>query len=759
MKKNYALAIAIIATCFNLNAQTIPASLWQETAKPASPEMVERTWLPLDYRYMHLDVTAMKAALSGAPDELNTQVKNSKFVLELPMPDGTLQHFKLVYAPFMHRDLAAVYPEIRTFTGQSIEDVTATIKCDITQFGFHAYVLASNYTVYIDPVNLKDINDYVIYYKHNSGRIPSFTCGVEDELAVNDPLSLQKNGGNPSVQRTIGGTLRTYRLALACTGEYSAVFGSTVANSLAAMNTSMNRVNGVYEKELCIHLTMVPNDTLLIFLDPVTDGYTNNDGSVMLGQNQQKCVVILGSANFDMGHVFSTGGGGIAQLGCICSSSSKAKGVTGLPNPVGDPFDIDYVAHEMGHQFGGNHTFNCETGSCQGNRAFSAAYEPGSGITIMAYAGICGNSDNLAQHSIPTFNVKSFDEIIVFSQNGGGNTCAVQTITGNNPPTITTQSNYNIPYKTPFRLVGSGVDPDGDTLTYSWEEYDLGPAGSWNVPTGTAPLFQPYNPTLTGTRLCPRLNNILNAVVNGNVQSRGNWMPDTGRVVKFRLTARDNKAGGGGVTNNDINALVQVTAINTSSNGFRVTSPNTTGINWPALSWQTITWAVGGSDANNINCANVNIWLSTDGGQTFPYLQALQVPNTGSYSCVILDQQSTQCRFMIEGDGNVFFDINDKNFTISAVTAIAETELSKYVSVFPNPSNGIFGFALNNNKINGEVTIAVYDVTGRLVKTEIADIDSNNNVVSIDLSAATNGVYNAVIKSQSGVTSKRLMKQ
>lgn len=759
MKRIYALSIALFATIIVAEAQTIPVSLWQEAPKPASAEQVERTWLPLDYRYMHLNVAAMKAALNTAPDEMNTSLKDSKFILQLPMPDGTIQHFKMVYAPFMHRDLAAVYPEIRTFTGQGIEDATATLKCDVTQFGFHGYVLSSNYTVYIDPVNLHNANDYVIYYKHNSGRIPSFTCGVEDELPGSDPITALKNGNSASVQKTIGGTLRTYRLALACTGEYSAVFGGTVANSLAAMNTTMNRVNGVYEREVCIHLTMVPNDTLLIFLDPVTDGYTNNDGSAMLGQNQTKCTVTLGGANYDMGHVFSTGGGGIAQLGCICSSSSKAKGVTGLGTPYGDQFDIDYVAHEMGHQFGGNHTFNCETGACFGNRAFTAAYEPGSGITIMAYAGICGNSDNLAAHSIPTFHVKSFDEIVIFSQTGGGNTCAVQTQTGNNPPTIALQSNYNIPYKTPFRLVGSGTDPDGDTLTYSWEEYDLGAAGSWNLPKGTAPLFQPYNPTLSGTRLCPKLSNVLNAVVNGNVASKGNWMPDTGRVVKFRMTARDNRAGGGGVTNNDATALVQVTAVNTSTNGFRISSPNTTGISWPALSWQTITWQVGGSDANGINCAQVNIWLSTDGGQTFPYLQALQVPNTGSYSCVILDQQSTQCRFMIEGDGNVFFDINDKNFTISAVTAIAENELSKYVSVFPNPSSGEFGFAVNNNKIQGEVTVDIYDATGRLIKSEKATVDAGNNIVTIDISAATKGVYNAVIKSESGVTSKRLLKQ
>lgn len=756
MKKMYSLALALASVVFATNAQQASQNLWHDEAKPATAEQVSRTWLPTDYRYMHVDINALKLALATAPDELNVTVKNSSFVLELPMPDGNVQKFKLVYSPFMHRDLAAVYPQIKTFTGQGIDDASATIKCDYTQFGFHAFVLAGDYTVYIDPVNLNNTEDYIIYYKHNSGRVPSFTCETEDKMMDANSLDQLKGGGALTIDKSIGTQLRTYRLALACTGEYSAVFGGTKANSLAAMNTSMNRVNGVYEKEVCIHMTLVPNDTVLIFLNAATDGYTNNSGGTMLGENQTKCNSLIGTANYDMGHVFSTGGGGIASLGCICSANNKAKGVTGLPSPSGDGFDIDYVAHEMGHQFGGNHTFNCTTGSCGGgNVATSAAYEPGSGITIMAYAGICGSSDNLAAHSIPTFHTKSFDEIVTYSQTGNGNTCAVNTPTGNDAPVLTIQANFTIPYKTPFRLVTSATDPNGDPLKFSWEQYDLGPQGSWNVPTGNAPLFQPYNPVVSGTRLCPKLSNILTPVANGATASRGEWVPDYARTLKFRCTARDSKVGGGGVTHND--TPVQLTVVNTGT-GFKVTSPNTTGISWPALSSQTITWDVAGTTGNGINCANVNIWLSTDGGQTFPFAQATAVPNTGSYTGAVLNNQSTTCRYMIEGDGNVFFDINDKNFTISVPSGIVENELSQFVTVTPNPSAAVFSFAINNNKINGDVTIEVYDATGRMVTKTSSQILGSDNIMKVDMSGMNKGVYEAVLKSNAGVASKRLMK-
>ncbi|MEO8151151.1 MAG: reprolysin-like metallopeptidase [Bacteroidia bacterium] len=758
MKKNYFLTLVLAGVLFNVSAQQAPQALWNDQAKPATAEQANRTWLPLHYRYVHLDIAAMKNILATAPDELNTAIKNSTFIIELPMPDGGFQSFKIVYSPFMHRDLAAVYPGIKTFTGQGIDDVTATIKCDYTEFGFHAYILSDKGTVYIDPVNLTSHDDYLVYFKHDIGQPRNFTCELEDDPTSIKSLEALKAGGISSTQN-IGSDLRTYRLALGCTHQYAQQFGTTKASVLAEMNTAMNRINGVYERELCIHMTLVPNDTVLIWLTSTGDPYTNSSGGAMLTENQTQCTSLIGTTNYDIGHVFSTGGGGVAGLGVVCNSSQKARGVTGIPatpppGTTGDGFWIDYVAHEMGHQFGGNHTFNSVTSNCGGNRSANAAYEPGSGITIMAYAGICG-SDDLAPHSIATFHTKSFDEIVTFSQSGTGNTCPVVSPTGNNAPTLTVQSNFTIPYKTPFRLVASGTDPDGDTVRFSWEEYDLGAAGTWNAPSGTAPIFRSYDPVLSGTRLCPRLSNILAAVVNGAAASKGELMPDYARTVKFRCTTRDNKAGGGGVIHNT--TLVQLTAVNTGS-GFAVTAPNTTGISWPALSWQTITWNVAGSTANGINCANVNIWLSTDSGQTFPYLQASNVPNTGSYSCNILNQQSTTCRMMIEGAGNVFFDINDKDFTIGVPTGINENELSHYISVYPNPSDNIFSFAINNNKITGKVNIEVYDATGRKATEVVADVFGSDNIINVDMNGFAKGIYQAVIKTGQGTLTQKLVK-
>jgi len=310
---------------------------------------------------------------------------------------------------------------------------------------------------------------------------------------------------------------------VAATAEYTNVFRQTGdtdaqarARALSQIVLIMNRVNGVFERDVAIRMLLVGNEDSIIYTDSVNDPYTNEDGDAMLTQNQSNLNTVIGAANYDIGHVFSTGGGGIAARGATCRSF-KAQGVTGLPNPVGDRFAIYFVAHEIGHQFGANHTFNVSSGDCGAQRSSSAAFEPGSGITVMGYAGICG-SQNLAGNSIDTFHVRSIEEIVAFTTGSVGNSCAVSVATGNTPPTVTAETGFVIPKLTPFFLKATASDPNGDLLTYDWQEYDLG-AGATVVPNSDSdgmerPIFRPYLPTVNPVRTFPSLQYILN---NANV--------------------------------------------------------------------------------------------------------------------------------------------------------------------------------------------------------------------------------------------------
>lgn len=631
-------------------AQPIVWSDIAESAIVANPN--DRLIVPDRYRTLRLDFVAMRAHLITAPTLADYLQGTPGISVDFPLPDGGMATFEVWDAPVLHPDLGKAFPEIRSFAGKSRSKPGMTARFDISPKGLHAMLFnPGGSSIFIDPYARGNTADYLCYFRKDFVKRTGdrFVCHVSDlekvELPAPPPYSVSDRAGDC-------GNLRVYRLALACTGEYAnyhGSFGADKAPALAAMNTSMTRVNGVFERDCGLTMSIVPNDTAIIFTSPANDPYSNNNGSAMLNQNQTTCNNIIGAANYDIGHVFSTGGGGVATLNSPCSNSIKARGVTGSPNPIGDPFDIDYVAHEMGHQFGANHTqFN----NC--NRVNAAAMEPGSASTIMGYAGIC--APDVQSNSDDYFHAYSLFEIGGFVT-GGGNSCAVKVPTGNSKPVITALTNRTIPHSTPFILTASATDPNGDAMTYCWEQMnnyttnETMPPASTNM---TGPMFRSLNQTTESSRYFPYYEAVLN-----NYTPTWEVLPSVGRSMSFRVTVRDNNPAAG--CTSEANMTVTTSA---SVGPFEVVTPNG-GENYPSNSTQTVTWNVAGSNGSPVNCANVSILLSTDGGNNYATLLA-STPNDGSQQVTYNVSPTTQARIAILAVGNVFYDISNSNFTISA---------------------------------------------------------------------------------------------
>jgi hypothetical protein len=659
------------------------AQIWQDVSETRIAGAVARPFAPERYRTLRLDETALRAVLTRAPMEF-TAGRMSSVELALPMPDGALARFRIEESPIMEPGLAARYPEIHTYRGRGIDDPTATTRFGWTSAGFHAIILSANKgTVYIDPYRRGDTEHHISYFKRdNRANGRTFTCQVlTPEGHVESMTDLLSPEEMAELLDHRAGTLRTYRLAQAGNYEYVSFHSDPgMPNRAQAMSRgvvpTINRCNGIFERDLGIHLNLVANNDTLMFETPA-DPYTNNNGGAMLSQNQTVCDTYIGQANYDIGHVFSTGGGGVAFLGVVCDNTApvqKAGGVTGSGFPIGDSFDVDYVIHEMGHQFRANHSFNGNAGSCSGgNRNGPTAYEVGSGSTIMAYAGICPGQ-NLQPHSDDNFHGISLQEMINFTDAGAADACAVKTTVPNQGPTVEAGSSYTIPARTPFMLTAVGSDPDNDPITYNWEEFDLGPPGSGTPDNGSSPIFRAFPSSTSPTRAFPRWSDIL-----GNTTTYGEVLPITSRTMNFRCTIRDNYPGAGGVHWD----ATQVTTVSTAG-PFLVSSPNG-GEAWDALTPQSVTWAVASTDLAPINASTVDILLSTNGGATFDVVVATGVPNDGSETVMAPALESTQSRLMVKGGGNIFFDVSNNIFSIiGRPIAVADddtTVLSVPVSV------------------------------------------------------------------------------
>ena len=622
-----------------MNAQAI----WQDVSENSIISSNERYIIPATYKTYALNFETLLDYLVNAPKEFSVDIASGGLAIVLPMPNGQMHQFSIVESSLMPNNLAVKFPNIKSYVGQGLDDKTATLRMSVDHNGFHAMVISASETVYIDPYSLNDTEYCISYYKKDfyatNTKVRDIECVINK--AINQHKSISMIPGQS------GDVLRTYRTAIAATGEYTEFHGGTVEDAMAAINTTLNRVNQVFEREAAIRLILVENNDEIVYINSSTDPYSNGTTGAMIDENQINVDNIIGNDNYDIGHVFGKDSGGLASFGSVCNNSQKARGVTGGQFPINDPFDIDYVCHEVGHQFGGSHTQN---NSCE--RESTAAYEPGSASTIMGYAGIC--SPDLQDNSNDYFHTHSFDQFTNHINGEGLATdCAEQLETGNNiPVAFAGDGGFTIPVSTPFELVGSANDPDaGDELTYCWEQFDLGPvtSGSDNNltnPSGNQPIFRSWLPSISSTRVFPQTEDLL-----AGTTTMGEHLPSYSRDLTFRLTVRDNKAGGGGVSYDQM-------AFEVSDVAGPFTVNNITGV-WEYGNTYSVNWDVANTDAAPVNCSNVDIYLSLDGGNSFDQLLLESVPNNGTAEIICPNEVSNQARIKVKGSDNIFFNISN----------------------------------------------------------------------------------------------------
>lgn len=659
------LAILIVSISLNVSAQDYWSARTAGTVT-ATDKAVARQSFPTEYKLFALNVDPLRQQLFSIVGDLASRHST---IISLPNADGGTEQFEVFEASNFEPALQARFPEIRAFSGRGITDRSATLKLSISPQGIQTMVFRTEKNnEFIEPYS-QDHTVYAVFKSSRAaGQLP-WACSTQDQQI---DAGLRNQLGQTNRPNSSAGQLKTMRLAQSCNGEYSNFFGATsaaqVALVLAAFNATLTRCNGCYEKDLAIHLNLIANTTAVIYYDPATDPYTtlanwNNQLQAALTAN-------IGEANYDIGHMFgaSGGGGNAGCIGCVCVDGQKGRGITSPADgiPQGDNFDIDYVAHEVGHQMGGNHTFSMSTEGTGVNK------EVGSGITIMGYAGI--TSQDVAPHSIDIFHEASIDQIQV---NMAGKTCPITTaLTGiNATPVVTPGVNWTIPISTPFYLTGVASDADaGDVLTYCWEQNDDGTGFTGNnsvaFPTKAGgPNWLSFSPTTNTTRLFPKLSTILAGLSvtpvlpGGDAVANIEALSSVGRNLNFRLTVRDNRPYNGTAVGQTsfTNSVITVSA---AVGPFLISSQNAA-VSYDAGTTQTVTWSVNGTTGAPTNTANVKISWSTDGGNTFPTVLAASTPNDGTETFVVPATLTTQGRIKVEAVGNVYFDINNANITVT----------------------------------------------------------------------------------------------
>ncbi|HEX9980541.1 MAG TPA: GEVED domain-containing protein [Flavobacterium sp.] len=711
MKKTLLSIVMIAASGFSF-AQ---GGLWKAAVKKSDAVTFENKRVIQNPRLFELDVNALRQSVSQSPQRFSG--KQSNVIVSFPDADGKMAQFRVYEHSNMDPELASRYPDIKAYVGQGTADPSATVYFSISPLGLQTMTLyADRSAVFIEPYTT-DLGTYAVYRKSDkAAALNAFECKVAAVAQENSDVAMARPNADDAF-------LRTFRLAMSVTGEYTAYFGGTKALALAAINNSMTRVNGVFEKDFAARMVLISNTDAVIYTSASTDPYSaasTGAGGAWNGELQNTLTSVIGEANYDVGHLFgaSGGGGNAGCIGCVCVNGQKGSGYTspGDGIPQGDNFDIDYVAHELGHQFGANHTFT------HGNEGTGVQMEPGSGSTIMGYAGI--TTKDVQPHSDAYFHAVSIQQV---TNNIKAKTCPVKTATGNSIPTANAGLDYTVPKSTPFMLTGAGTDANGDALTYNWEQMNSGTSTTTtpNATKTSGPNFRSYNSTVSPVRYFPKMSSVLaGSTTTAGTEVTQEALPSVARTLNFRVTVRDNRPGGAGNNSDDM-----VVTVNATAGPFAVSAPNTA-VSWVGGSTQTVTWSVAGTTANGVNCANVDILHSADGGNTWNTILAA-TPNDGTQAITVPNTAGTQNRIMVKGTNHIFFDVSNANFTITGgstdtvapssptLSASGTTQTSTNLSWTASTDNvGVTGYDIYQNSVyKTTVSGTAYTVTGLTAST------------------------------------------
>lgn len=718
------------------------SSQWARTELRS--QSVKKTQEKLQFSGLYtLDINVLKQALKGVSSRTD---EGKGGVISIPGIDGKLERFQVWEYSNMAPELQEEYPDIKSYIGTGIEDHTAYLRFSLSPVGFSSMITRSGISEFIEPYS-QDRTVYAVFDSNarKNQKLDPFTCSTAENLGV------QVGNKNNAVNKKAAG-FNTFRLAMSCTGEYAQYHltaAGTPANAtdaqkkavvLAAMNTTLTRLNGLFEKDLSVHFNLIANNDNLIFLDAATDPYTNGGP----GEAQNQISARIPAQDYDMGHLLDkkNGNGQAGDIGVICNDNGKAGGWTAHNFPEGDKFDIDYVAHEMGHQMGANHTFTLYNASYTDD----SLVEPGSGSTIMAYTGIMGGNSDVQFNSFDyfhAFNLKEIKDVI------NGIACGVNVPFANAAPLVNAGADYTIPKSTPFVLKATTTDANAASYTYTWEQMDSGATqtGAVNSLTYSAkpagPTFRSVPPVSTPVRYFPEFNKVLAGVFSTRWES----VSSVARNLNFTCTVRNNHPTAPQTSKDEA-----VVTVNTASGPFKVTAP-IFGQSTSSGNAFTVTWDVAGTTQAPISTANVNIKLSTDGGQTFTTIAA-NTPNDGSEQITIpAGSTSANAYILIEAVGNIYYAVSPSfviDYNVTGETCATYTYNGGAVNITDGPGGSNISspkvvIPLNVNNVG---TITKIKVTPTVVHTNVRDL-----AIGIESPAGSSAlIWNRQCNNRSGIT-------